>query len=38
MDVAVNGTKNILKHSKDDVKIVFPSSHVVFEISQKAGT
>ena len=31
LDVAVNGTKNILKYSKDDVKIVFPSSHVVFE-------
>ena len=31
MDVAINGTKNVLKHSKEDVKIVFPSSHVVFE-------
>ena len=35
MDVAVNGTKNILKYSKDDVKIVFPSSHVVFEGLEK---
>ena len=31
LDVAINGTKNILKYSKDNVKIVFPSSHVVFE-------
>ncbi len=31
LDVAVNGTKNVLKYSKDDVKIIFPSSHVVFE-------
>ena len=31
LDVAINGTENILKHSKDNVKIVFPSSHVVFE-------
>ena len=31
LDVAVNGTKNVIKFSKDDVKIVFPSSHVVFE-------
>ena len=23
MDVAINGTKNVLKHSKEDVKIVF---------------
>ena len=35
LDVAVNGTKNIIKHSKDGVKIVFPSSHVVFEGLEK---
>ena len=31
LDVAINGTKNILKYSRDDAKIIFPSSHVVFE-------
>ena len=30
-NIAVNGTKNIIKFSKKDVKIVFPSTHVVFE-------
>ena len=31
LDVAINGTKNVLKYSKDSAKIIFPSSHVVFE-------
>ena len=31
LDVAINGTKNVLKYSKKDAKIIFPSSHVVFE-------
>ena len=29
--VGIEGTRNIINHSKDDVKIVFPSSHVVYE-------
>ena len=31
LDVAINGTKNVLKYSKDSAKIIFPSSHVGFE-------
>ncbi len=31
LDVAINGTKNVLKYSKKSAKIIFPSSHVVFE-------
>ena len=30
-EIAIEGTKNILKLSKKDVKIIFPSTHVVFE-------
>ena len=30
-DVGITGTKNIINFSKKDTKIVFPSSHVVFE-------
>ena len=29
--VGVVGTRNIIKFSKSDVKIIFPSTHVVFE-------
>ena len=29
--VGIEGTRNIINFSKDDVKIVFPSSHVVYE-------
>jgi nucleoside-diphosphate-sugar epimerase/SAM-dependent methyltransferase/quercetin dioxygenase-like cupin family protein len=29
--VGVEGTRNIIDYSKDDVKIIFPSSHVVYE-------
>ena len=29
--VGIEGTRNIIKHSKDSVKIIFPSSHVVYE-------
>ena len=29
--VGIKGTKNIIKHSSDKSKIVFPSTHVVFE-------
>jgi nucleoside-diphosphate-sugar epimerase len=30
-DVGIKGTRNIIKYSKKDVKIIFPSTHVVFE-------
>ena len=30
-DVAIEGTENIIKFSKQKVKIIFPSSHVVYE-------
>ena len=30
-DVGVRGTQNIIKYSKEDVKIIFPSSHVIYE-------
>ena len=30
-DVGVTGTENIIKYSKKNVKIVFPSTHVIFE-------
>ena len=30
-DVAINGTKNILEFAKDSSKIIFPSTHVVYE-------
>jgi nucleoside-diphosphate-sugar epimerase/SAM-dependent methyltransferase len=30
-EVGIKGTRNIIKHSKKDVKIIFPSTHVVFE-------
>ena len=29
--VGVEGTKNIIKYSHEDVKLIFPSTHVVFE-------
>ena len=29
--VGIEGTRNIINLSKDEVKIVFPSSHVVYE-------
>ena len=31
LDVAVNGTKNVLKYSKAEAKIIFTSTHTVFE-------
>lgn len=31
LDVAINGTKNIIKYSKKEAKIIFTSSHVVYE-------
>ena len=31
INVAINGTKNILNAMKDSAKIIFPSTHVVFE-------
>ncbi len=31
LDVAINGTKNVLKYSKAEAKIVFTSTHTVFE-------
>ena len=34
MDVAVNGTKNILKHSKDDVKIVSHLAMLFLKVSK----
>ena len=30
-EVGIKGTRNIIKYSKKDVKIIFPSTHVVFE-------
>ena len=30
-DVGINGTKNILKYSSNNSKIIFPSTHVIFE-------
>ena len=30
-EVGITGTRNIIKLSKSDVKIIFPSTHVVFE-------
>ena len=29
--MGIKGTRNIIKYSKKDVKIIFPSTHVVFE-------
>ena len=35
IEIGIEGTKNIIYHSKNDVKIVFPSSHVVYEGYEK---
>ena len=31
MDIGINGTRNIIKHTPDHCKIIFPSTHVVYE-------
>ena len=30
-EVGIKGTQNIIKHSNESVKIIFPSTHVIFE-------
>ena len=30
-NVGINGTKNVIKFSNTNVKIIFPSTHVIFE-------
>ena len=35
LSVSVNGTKNVIKYSKADAKIIFTSTHIVFGVKEQ---
>lgn len=37
-DVGVKGTRNVIKYSKKEAKIIFPSTHVIFEGTKHVKT